>query len=65
MMDALQPDPTVSLDRLLGGIAPTVARILDRALSRTEITVEEAETLLGTSGRELAVLMATADQLRR
>jgi 7,8-didemethyl-8-hydroxy-5-deazariboflavin synthase CofH subunit len=65
MMDALQPDPTVSLDQLLGGIAPTVARILDRALSRTEITVDEAETLLGTSGRDLAVLMATADQLRR
>jgi 7,8-didemethyl-8-hydroxy-5-deazariboflavin synthase CofH subunit len=64
-MDMLQPDPTVVPDRLLGGVDPTVARVLDRALSGAEVTVDEAEILLGTSGRELAVLMACADQLRR
>jgi 7,8-didemethyl-8-hydroxy-5-deazariboflavin synthase CofH subunit len=64
-MDMLQPDPTVALDRLLGGVDPAVARILDRALSGAEVTVDEAEILLGASGRELAVLMASADQLRR
>src|ERR1700736_1684267 len=65
VMDALQPDPAVSLDRLLGGVTPTVARILERALSGGEVTADEAEILLGASGRDLAVVMVTADQLRR
>jgi 7,8-didemethyl-8-hydroxy-5-deazariboflavin synthase CofH subunit len=64
-MDTPQPESAVGLDRLLGGVDPTIARVLDRALSGAEVTVDEAELLLGTSGRELAVLMAAADQLRR
>jgi 7,8-didemethyl-8-hydroxy-5-deazariboflavin synthase CofH subunit len=64
-MDAPQPDRAVSLDRSLGAIAPAIAHILDRALSGDDVTAEEAEALLGTSGRELTAVLATADQLRR
>ena len=58
-------DPGLSLDRLLAGIAPPVARILDRALSGTDITAEEAEALLTSSGRELSAAVLAADALRR
>ncbi|HEX9246002.1 MAG TPA: 7,8-didemethyl-8-hydroxy-5-deazariboflavin synthase subunit CofH, partial [bacterium] len=64
-MKSLRPDAPASLDRLLGGIDPHVARVLDRALSGADVTAEEAETLLGTSGRELTAVAATADHLRR
>ena len=64
-MKSLQPDTPASLDSLLGGIDPAVARVLDRALSGADVTAEEAETLLGTSGRELTAVAAAADHLRR
>ena len=55
-MKSLQPDTPASLDSLLGSIDPAVARVLDRVLSGADVTAEEAETLLGTSGRELNAL---------
>jgi 7,8-didemethyl-8-hydroxy-5-deazariboflavin synthase CofH subunit len=64
-MEPHQPDPGISLDRLLSQIAPPIAGILDRALSGIDVNAEEAEMLLSTSGRELTAAMAVADQLRR
>src|SRR5438105_11146260 len=64
-MRSQQPDLPAALDNLLGGIDPPVARVLDRALSGADVTAEEAETLLGTSGRELTAVAAAADHLRR
>jgi len=60
-----RPDPGPSLHRLLADVAPAVARPLDRVLSGGDVTAEEAETLLGVSGRELTALTAAADALRR
>ena len=54
-----------SLDRLLAGVTPAVARPLDRALSGGDVTSDEAETLLGTTGPDLIALVAAADALRR
>ena len=62
--DARQPDPGPSLDTLLAGVAPAVARPLDRALAGGDVTAEEAEILLGASGRELTALTAAADAIR-
>jgi 7,8-didemethyl-8-hydroxy-5-deazariboflavin synthase CofH subunit len=53
------------VDGLLGTVAPDTARILDGALSGRDVTAEEAEVLLGASGRDLLALVAAADQLRR
>ena len=53
------------VDGLLGAVAPDTARILDGALSGRDVTAEEAEVLLGASGRDLVALTAAADQLRR
>jgi len=65
VMHQSQPDPGIPLGRLLSGIDPAVARILDRALSGADITAEEAETLLTTSGSDLTAVMLAADALRR
>jgi FO synthase len=54
-----------TLEGLLSGLCPDVARILDRALEEREITSEEAVTLFGVTGRELFGLMLVADELRR
>ena len=62
--DAPRPDPGASLDRLLADIAPAVARPLDRVLSGGDVTADEAETLLGASGRDLTAVTAAADALR-
>ena len=62
--DAPRPDPGLSVDRLLADVAPAVARPLDRVLSGGDVTADEAETLLGASGRELTALTAAADALR-
>ena len=59
------PDPGASVERLLACVASGVARPLDRALSGGDVTAEEAETLLGASGRDLVALTAAADALRR
>ncbi len=52
------------LDRMLAGIRPEVARLLDRALLDQEITVQEAEQLFQAQGLELWALAAVADELR-
>jgi 7,8-didemethyl-8-hydroxy-5-deazariboflavin synthase CofH subunit len=54
-----------SLSRLLGGTAPGVARILDRALSGADVTAEDAEVLLQASGPDFTATVAAADHLRR
>lgn len=53
------------LERLLAGITPRVAHILDRALSGADVAAEEAEVLLQTSGQDLTATVAAADHLRR
>lgn len=63
--DRLPLDSGLSLDQVLAGVAPDVARPLDRVLSGGDVTAAEAETLLGASGRELTALVAAADALRR
>ena len=50
---------------LLGRLDPGVARILDRALSEQELSVEEGTLLFGAHGRELLALGLAADELRR
>jgi 7,8-didemethyl-8-hydroxy-5-deazariboflavin synthase CofH subunit len=52
------------LGHVLGGATPAVRAILDRALDRHELTCEEGETLLGTSGADLVALVRTADAVR-
>ncbi len=64
-MEPLTPDRATPPDRLLAGIARPVAGVLDRALSAHDLTAEDAEILLGVSGRELTALIAAADHLRR
>lgn len=61
-MATLEP---ASLARLLAATSTNVARILDRALSGADITAEEAEVLLLTTGRDLTAVAAAADHLRR
>nr|WP_231577899.1 5-amino-6-(D-ribitylamino)uracil--L-tyrosine 4-hydroxyphenyl transferase CofH [Thermorudis peleae] len=51
--------------RLLDQLDRTVARILDRALSGEDITVEEGERLFAAEGLELNALILVADELRR
>jgi 7,8-didemethyl-8-hydroxy-5-deazariboflavin synthase CofH subunit len=63
-MESLLPDPGITVDRLLGGISPFIACILDRALSGRDVTVEETEALLGASGPDLLAMVAAADRLR-
>jgi len=62
--DVPRPHSGSSLERLLAGVAPAVARPLDRVLSGGDVTAEEAETLLGASGHDLTALVAAADTLR-
>jgi FO synthase subunit 2 len=52
---------TDTLDR----VSPDVRAILARALDGVEVTVTEAEVLARASGRDLAALTLTADELRR
>src|SRR5579864_8735122 len=62
--DTPRPDRGSSVERLLAEVAPAVARPLDRTLSGGDVTADEAETLLGATGRELTALTAAADALR-
>jgi len=57
-------DP-VTVDKLLGRTNLSVARILDKALSEKEISVEEGIILFQSHGLDLHALMLTADELRR
>jgi len=54
-----------SLSALIGGLAPSTARILDRALAGDDISVEDAVYLFDTTGAEFAALGMVADELRR
>lgn len=56
---------TAGLDALMGDIDPAVSRILDRAMSGSEITPEEALTLFETRGKELHAVLKTADAIRQ
>jgi 7,8-didemethyl-8-hydroxy-5-deazariboflavin synthase CofH subunit len=60
-----RPDSGSPIEHLLTGVAPAVARPLDRVLAGGDVTAEEAEVLLGASGRELTAVVAAADALRR
>jgi 7,8-didemethyl-8-hydroxy-5-deazariboflavin synthase CofH subunit len=51
--------------RLLPALTPAIARILERALSGREITVDEGEALFGAGALDLQALMLAADELRR
>jgi 7,8-didemethyl-8-hydroxy-5-deazariboflavin synthase CofH subunit len=54
-----------SLDALLSGATPSVARILDGALGGNDIGVEDAAELFDASGGDLLVIIAAADTLRQ
>jgi len=58
---ALNDEP---VERALPRAAPTIRAILARALAGDELSVDEAETLLGTAGDDLAALVRTADVVR-
>ena len=53
-----------SLDRLLSAVSPATGRILDRALSGADLTIEEAAELFDADGSDLLALIAAADSLR-
>ncbi|HWO42887.1 MAG TPA: 5-amino-6-(D-ribitylamino)uracil--L-tyrosine 4-hydroxyphenyl transferase CofH [Candidatus Eisenbacteria bacterium] len=53
-----------SIDRLIGGVTPRIGRVLDRALSGAEITVDEATDLFEAGGADLPAMLAAADYLR-
>jgi FO synthase subunit 2 len=54
-----------SLDRILSEVTPSIGEILDRALSETEITTDEAAQLFDASGTDLFAITAAADYLRK
>ena len=54
-----------SLIQVLDRVAPDVRGMLGRALDGAEVTVDEAERLATTTGRDLLALTLTADELRR
>ncbi|TMA57099.1 MAG: 7,8-didemethyl-8-hydroxy-5-deazariboflavin synthase subunit CofH, partial [Deltaproteobacteria bacterium] len=58
---ALNDEP---VDRALARAAPAVRAILARALAGQELSVDEAEALLGTTGDDLVALVRTADTIR-
>jgi 7,8-didemethyl-8-hydroxy-5-deazariboflavin synthase CofH subunit len=53
-----------SFDRLLSSVTPTIGRILDRAISGADITLEEASQLFDAEGSDLLAMTAAADYLR-
>jgi FO synthase subunit 2 len=53
-----------TLSAMLGDVDVPVARILDKALSGGEVTVDEGTQLFDADGRSLLPIMATADELR-
>jgi FO synthase subunit 2 len=55
----------MSIDALLRDIDPSIASILDRALSGRDISSEDAVKLFNTNGAELLVLAMVANELRR
>ena len=53
-----------SFDRLVSSVTPTIGRILDRAISGADITLEEASQLFDAEGSDLLAMTAAADYLR-
>ncbi len=62
-MRELVSDPR-PLDRLISQAAPATAAILERALSREELSVEDGIHLLTVDGDDAIALIRTADQVR-
>jgi FO synthase subunit 2 len=58
------PHLQVSLERLLSAVTPVTGRILDRALSGADLTIEDAAELFDADGSDLLALIAAADSLR-
>jgi 7,8-didemethyl-8-hydroxy-5-deazariboflavin synthase CofH subunit len=58
------PRLQVALERVLSSVKPLAARILDRALSGKEISVEESTQLFDAEGSDLLALTVAADYLR-
>jgi FO synthase subunit 2 len=55
----------MALDSLLKNADPMVAGALDRALSNKDVSVDEAVALFESTGLEMNLLVAVADELRR
>ena len=55
----------MALDSLLKNTDPIVAGALDRALSDKDVSVDEAIALFDSTGLEMNLLVAVADELRR
>jgi 7,8-didemethyl-8-hydroxy-5-deazariboflavin synthase CofH subunit len=53
-----------SLERILASVTPAIGRILDRALSRIDIAIDEAADLFEADGSDLLATIAAADYLR-
>ena len=58
------PHLQASLEQLLSAVTPSTGRILDRALSGADLTIEEATELFDSDGSDLLALIAAADHLR-
>jgi 7,8-didemethyl-8-hydroxy-5-deazariboflavin synthase CofH subunit len=55
---------TSSLERLLGAVSRGTADIIDRALSGSDIDIDDAVRLFDADGSELLAMVAAADHLR-
>jgi FO synthase len=60
----MTPPPIDLAARLMGGTTHSVRAVLERALSGSELSREDALVLLGAQGRDLQVLCAVADIAR-
>lgn len=58
------PHLQTSLTRLLSTLSPATARIIDRAVSGDDLSIDEAAHLFDVEGSELLALAAAADHLR-
>ena len=58
------PHLAASLDRLLSTVSQGTAKILDRALSGQDISVDDATELFEAEGSDLLAMIAAADHLR-
>jgi FO synthase subunit 2 len=59
------PSSETGLERLLFGVDPATARILERALAGHELTIDEGEILFGATGRSYHALLLAADAVRQ
>ncbi len=59
------PTLDATVERALGLCRPELARVIDRALSGHDLTVDEAAALFDARGTDLHVLALAADALRR